>query len=110
MYDRQQGKAIVHVGMLEHPEMCIEARVRRDDVKEKVYKSMKTLGVGRYDIVVLIWTETLEELDLGYYQIPASPANTALRFQVICGDHTTASVQRLHRENPDDPPYKTVAV
>ena len=110
VYDRQQGKAIVHVGMLEHPEMCIEARVRRDDVQEKVYKSMKTLGVGRYDIVVLIWTETLEELDIGYDQIPASPANTDLRFQVICGDHTTASVQRLHRENPDDPQYKTVAV
>ena len=110
VYDPQQGKAIVHVGLLEHPEISIEARVRREDVQEKVYQSMKTLGVGRYDIVVLIWKEVLEDNDIDFNDIPVSPSNTQLRFQVICGDHTTGSVQRLHRENPSDPQYKTVAV
>lgn len=71
---------------------------------------MKKLGVGRYDIVVLIWNEDLDDLDLTLDKIPISAKDSKLRFQVICGDHTTGSIQRLHRENPDDPQYKTVSV
>ena len=110
IYNAQQGKAVVDVDMLVHPEQCIEARVRKEDIQLRVYQSMKKLGVGRYDIVVLIWNEDLDDLDLTLDKIPLSAKDSKLRFQVICGDHTTGGVQRLHRENPDDPQYKTVSV
>ena len=108
LFDEKEGKALINVGMCTHPEECIEARVRREEIHEGVYKSMKTMGVGRTDVVVLVWQEDLEEHSVDMDTMPNS-TNSKLRYQVICGDHTVSAITRLHKENPDDPQYSHVA-
>ena len=107
-FDPQQGKAVIHVDLLDHPEKCIEARVRREDISQNVYLSMKTKGIGRTDIVVLVWQEDLEDWGVDLFSLQLGQIMEKLRLQVICGDHTTSGVIRLHRENKSDPQYFTL--
>ena len=107
LYDSKQGKAVLPVGLLCHPEECIEARVRREDIHESVYHSMKKMGVGRTDVVVLVWESDLEENNIEMENMPSTAS--ALKYQVLCGDHTVSAMSRLHKENPADDQYKTVA-
>lgn len=107
LYDTQSGKVMLPVGLLVHPEECIEARVRREEIHESVYQSMKKMGVGRTDVVVLVWQEELEENNIELDSMPSAPSE--LRYQVLCGDHTVSAMARLHKENPGEDQYKNVA-
>ena len=107
LYDTKSGKVILPVGLLMHPEECIEARVRREEIHESAYQSMKKMGVGRTDVVVLVWEEELEENGIELTTMPITHSN--LRYQVLCGDHTVSAMGRLHEENPGEDQYKSVA-
>ena len=107
LYDSKQGKAVLPVELLCHPEECIEARVRREEIHESVYHSMKKMGVGRTDVVILVWEEDLEENAIEIDNMPSTAS--ALKYQVLCGDHTVSAMSRLHKENPGDDQYKSVA-
>ena len=107
LFNEKEGKAMINVELCIHPEACIEARVRRDEIHESVYQSMKTMGVGRTDVVVLVWQEDLEEHKVSVDTMPNTTASD-LRYQVICGDHTVSAITRLHKENPTDPQFSHV--
>ena len=106
LYDKASGKAMIPVENLGHPEECIAARERKEVISESVYQSLKRKGVGRTDVVVLIWQEDLEEAGCTIADLPDKKCT--IPFQTVCGDHTGGGIQRLHKENPEDDQYTHV--
>jgi hypothetical protein len=113
-FNPRTGTCSIPTDWLEHPEKHVEARNRKEDQVAKIEKSVETHGVQRTDIVVLVWQENLEK-HFGKYEIDmalsfdttgAAPAD--IKFQTICGDHTVAAIQDLHRQYPRNKDFKFV--
>lgn len=114
LFNTRTGTCSIPTEWLDHPETNVEARNRKEDQVTKIGKSLETHGVQRTDIVVLVWVENLEQ-HFGKYEIgmvltfditAAKP--TCIKFQTICGDHTTAAIQKNHRLYPRNKEFKFI--